>query len=233
MRFLAFSSSALLERGSSSDSVGGCFPWTFSQCFEPEVEALLEDCEIQLAGAHFRRLAIESSWSPKESTGPVDFFRHFSSSWHASASSFHLASSPQNNPVACFAECFFPESGVVFTVLERDWLGFVRVLDELDTFWQVGTAVTHSTKDAGQLAEQLGGPRRDSPSNNPLWEPHRLGTIWFGRKTWFVAMSSISCRKEQVTCRMVLKRAPACSRGTCSLAKVTSWAWMFCSASSV
>ena len=126
-----------------------------------------------------------------------------------------------------------PESGVVFGVPERDWLGFVGVLDELDTFWQVGTAVTHSTKDTGQLAEQLGGPRRDSPSNNPLREQHRLGTIWFGRKTWFVAMLSISCRKEQVICRMVLKRAPVCSRGTCSLARVTSWAWMFCNASSV
>ena len=165
LRFLAFGSSALSERGSSSDGLaGGCFPWTFSQCFEPEVEALLEGCEIRLAGAHFRRLAIESSWSPKESMGPVDFFRHFSSSWHASASSFRLASSPQNNPAACLAECFFPESGVVFAAPERGWLGFVGVLDEPNTFWQAGTAVTHSTKDAGQLAEQLGGPRRDSPS---------------------------------------------------------------------
>ena len=76
---------------------------------------------------------------------------------------------------------------------------------------EAGTAVTCSTKDAGQLAEQLGGPRRDSPSNIPLQEPHRLGMIWFRRKTWFVAMLSISCRKEQVTCRMVLKRAPTCS----------------------
>ena len=117
LRFLAFGSSALSERGSSSDSAGGCFPRTFSRCFEPEVEALLEGCEIRLAGARFRRLAIESSWSPKESTGPVDFFWQFSSSWHASASSFHLASSPKNNPAACLAECFFPESGVVFTTL--------------------------------------------------------------------------------------------------------------------
>ena len=53
---------------------------------------------------------------------------------------------------------------------------FVRVLDEPGTFWGAGTAVTHSTNEAGQLAEQLGGPRRDSPSNNPLREPHRLGT---------------------------------------------------------
>ena len=46
LRFLAFGSSALSERGSSSDgSVGGCFPRTFSQCFEPELEALLEGCE--------------------------------------------------------------------------------------------------------------------------------------------------------------------------------------------
>ena len=49
------------------------FPGLFPQCFEPEVEALLEGCEIRLARARFRRLAIESSWSPKESTGPVDF----------------------------------------------------------------------------------------------------------------------------------------------------------------
>ena len=112
LRFLAFGSSALSERGSSSDGLpGGCFPQTFSQYFEPELEALLEGCEIRLAGAHFRRLAIESSWSPKESTGPVDFFWCFSSSWHASASSFRLTSSPQNNPAACLAECFFPESG--------------------------------------------------------------------------------------------------------------------------
>ena len=176
---------------------------------------------------------IESSWSPNESTGPVDFFQCFSSSWRASASSFHLASSPQNNLAACLAECFFPELGVVFAALERGWLGFVGVLDEPDMFWQAGMAVTHSTKDAGQLAEQLGGPRRDSPSNNPLQEPHRLGTIWFGRKTWFIAMLSISCRKEQVTCRMVLKRALTCSGGTCSLARSTSWAWMFHSTSSV
>ena len=234
LRLLAFGSSALSERGSSSDgSAGGCFSQTFSRCFEPELEALLEGCEIRLARAHFRRLAIESSWSPKESTGPVDFFRCFSSSWCASTSSFHLASSPQNNPAACLAECFFPESGVVFAAPERGWLGFVGVLDEPDTFWQAGTAVTHSTKDAGQLAKQLGGPSRDSPSNNPLREPHRLGSIWFGRKTWFVAMLSISCRKEQVTCRMVLKRAPTCSGGTCSLARSTSWAWMFRRASSV
>ena len=128
LQFLAFGSSALSERGLSSDgSVGGCFPRTFSRCFEPEVEALLEGCEIRLAGARFRRLAIESSWSPKESTGPVDFFRCFSSSWHASASSFRLTSSPQNNPAACLAECFFPESGVVFATPERGWLGFVSL----------------------------------------------------------------------------------------------------------
>ena len=234
LRLLAFGSSARSERGSSSDaSVGRCFSQTLSRCFEPELEALLEGCEIRLAGARFRRVAIESSWSPKESTGPVDFFRHFSSSWRASSSSFHLASFPQNNPAACLAECFFPESGVVFATLERGWLGFVGVLDEPDTSWQAGTAVTRSTKDAGQLAEQLGGPRRDNPSNSPLREPQRLGTIWFGRKTWFIAMLSISCWKEQVTCRMVLKRAPACSGGTCSLAKPTSWAWMFRKASSV
>ena len=88
--------------------------------------------------------------------------------------------SPQNNPVACLAECFFLESGVVFTTPERGWLGFVGVLDEPDTSWQAGTAVTRSTKDAGQLPEQLGGPRRDNPSNSPLWEPHRIGNdlVW-------------------------------------------------------
>ena len=170
LRFLAFGLSALSGRGSSSDgSVGGCFPRTFSQCFEPELEALLEGCETRLAGACFRRLVIESSWSPKESTGPVDFFRCFSSSLHTSAYSFPLASSPQNNQAACLANwCdFFPESGVVFAALERGWLDFVGVLDETGMFWQVGTAVTHSTKDACQLTKQLGGPRRDSPSNNP------------------------------------------------------------------
>ena len=106
VRFLAFGSSALSEKGSWSDgSVGGCFPRTFSWCFELELEALLEGCETRLAGAHFRRLVIESSWSPKESMGPVDFFWHFSSSLRASASSFPLASSPQNNPAACLADC--------------------------------------------------------------------------------------------------------------------------------
>ena len=95
LQFLAFGSSAPSERGSLSDgSAGGCFSQTFSRCFELELEALLEGCDIRLAGAHFRRLAIESSWSPKESTGPVDFFWRFSSSWHASTSSFRLASSP-------------------------------------------------------------------------------------------------------------------------------------------
>ena len=236
LQFLAFSSSALSERGSLSDgSVGGCFPRTFSRCFDPELEALLEGCETRLVGAHFRRLAIESSWSPKESMGPVAFFRCFSSSLRASASSFPLALFPQNNPVACLADwCdFFPESGVVFAAPDRGWLDFVGVLDEPGTFWQAGTAVTLSTKDAGQLAKQLGEPRRDSPSNNPLQEPHRLGMIWVGMKTWFVAMLSISCLKEQVNCRMVLKRAPTCSWGTYSLARSTSWVWMFRRASSV
>ena len=184
LRLFAFGSSAWSERGSSSDaSVGRCFSRTLSRCFEPELEALLEGCEIRLARAHFRRVAIESSWSPRESTGPVDFFRRFSSSWRASSSSFHLASLPQNNPAACLAKCFFPESGVVFAAPERGWLGFVGVLNEPDTAWQAGTAVTRSTKYAGQLAEQLGGSRRDNPSNSPLQEPHRLGTIWFRRKT--------------------------------------------------
>ena len=103
--FLAFGSSALSERGSLSDGLaGGGFPWTFSRHLEPEPEMSLGGCETQLAGAHFRRLAIESSWSPKESAGPVDFFRHFSSSFHTSTSSFLLASSPQNNPAACLAD---------------------------------------------------------------------------------------------------------------------------------
>ena len=93
--FLAFGSSALLDRGSSSDGLaGGGFPRIFSRCLEPEPETSLGGCETQLAGAHFRRLAIQSSWSPKESAGPVDFFRHFSSSLHAATSSFLLASSP-------------------------------------------------------------------------------------------------------------------------------------------
>ena len=216
--------------------MGGCFPRTFSQCFEPELEALLEGCETRLAGAHFRRLVIESSWSPKESTGPVDFFQHFSSSLRASASSFPLASSPQNNPAACLADwCgFLPGVWSCFCHSRKGMVGFSWSLGRTRyMFWHAGTAVTRSTKDAGQLAEQLGGPRRDSPSNNPLWEPHRLGTIWLRRKTWFIAMLSISCRKEQVSCRMVLKRAPACSWGTCSLARSTSWVWMFHRASSV
>ena len=165
--------------------------------------------------------------------GPVDFFRHFSSHWRASASSFSLASSLQNSPAAYLVECFLPESGVVFTAPGGGLLGFVGVLDEPGTAWQAGMAVTRSTKNTGQLAEQLGEPRRDSPSNNPLQEPHRLGMIWFERKTWFVAMLSISCRKEQVTCRMVLKIALACSRGMCSLARFASWVWMFRIASSV
>ena len=198
LRLFAFGSSALSERGSSSDgSAGRCFSQIFSRCFEPELEALLEGCEIRLAGARFIRLAIESSWSPKESTGPVDFFRCFSSSWHASTSSFHLSSFPQNNLEACLAKCFFLESGVVIAPPERGCLGFVGVLDKPDTSWEAGMAVTRSTKDAGQLAEQLGGPRRDSPSNRPLREPHLLGTIWFGRKTWFVAMLSISCQRNR------------------------------------
>ena len=171
------------------------------------------------------RSVTESSWSSKESTGPVDFFWHFSSRLQASASSFPLSGSPQNNPVTCLADwCdFFPESGVALIAPEGGSLDFVEVLDEPSTFWGVGTAVTCSTNEAGQLAKQLGGPRSDSPSNNPLREPHRLGMIWLGRKTWLVAMLSISCWKEQVTCKMVLKKVPACSLGTCSLARSTSW----------
>ena len=201
-------------------------------CFDPELEALLEGCETRLAGARLRRLAIESSWSPKESTGPVDFFRHFYSSLRASASSFPLASSPR------ITQCLVWLIGVISSrsleLFRHSRKGMVvRVLDEPGTFWQVGMAVTRSTKDAGQLAEQLGGPRRDSPSNNPLQEPHRLGMIWVGMKTWFVAMLSISCGKEQVSCRLVLKRALTCSWGKCSLARSTSWVWMFCRASTV
>ena len=178
---------------------------------------------------------IDSSWSPKESTGPVDFFWRFSSSLRASASSFPLASSFQNNPTACLADwCgFLPESGVVFATPGGGRLDLVGVCKESGMFWHAGMAVTRSTKDAAQLAEQLGGPRRDSPSNNPLREPHRLGTIWLGRKTWFMAMLFISCWKEQDTCRMVLKKALACSWGICSLPRSTSWVWMFCRASSV
>ena len=67
LRFLAFGLSALLGRGSSSDgSVGGCFPRTFSQCFEPELEALLEGCETRLAGACFRRLRLNPHGHPKK-----------------------------------------------------------------------------------------------------------------------------------------------------------------------
>ena len=177
-----------------------------------------------LGGACFRRLEIDSLWSPRESTGPVDFFQCFSSSLHASASSFPLTSSFENSPAACLAEwCdFFPDSGVVFAAPGSGRLDLVGVFEEPGTFWQAGMAVTHSTKDAGQLAAQLGGPSRDNPSNNPLWEPHRLGTIWHGRRTWFVAMLSISCRKEQDNCRMVLKKALACSCGICSLPRSTS-----------
>ena len=236
LRFLAFGSSALSERGSSSDgSRGVCFPRNFSRCCEPELGALLGGWETRLGGTHFRRLVIESSWSPKESTSPVDFFRRFSSSLCASASSFPLASSFQNNLVACLADwCgFLPESGVVFAAPGGGRLDLVGVCEEPSIFWHAGTAVTRSTKDAGQLAEQLGGPRRDSPSNNPRQEPHRLGTIWLGRKTWFMAMLSISCWKEQDTCRMVLKKAPAYSWGICSLPRSTSWVWMFRRASSV
>ena len=93
--------------------------------------------------------------------------------------------------------------------------------------------VTCSTNEAGQLAEQLGGPKRDSPSNNPLWVPHKVGMIWLGRKTWLVAMLSISCQKEQVTCRIVLKKALVCLGGTCSFTKSDSWVWMFRKARSV
>ena len=155
LRFLAFGLSALSDRGSSSDgSAGGGFTRTFSWHLELEPETSLGGCETRLAGAHFRRLAIESSWSPKESVGSVDFFWHFSSSLRASASSFPLASSFQNNPVACLADwCgFFPKSGVVFVAPEEGRLDFVGVWDEPSTFWHVGTAVTCSTKDAGRTA---------------------------------------------------------------------------------
>ena len=120
---------------------------------------------------HGHSKKVRALWTSSSASLPVDVPLHLLFISHRP---------PQNNLAACFAKCFFLESGVVFAIPERDWLGFVRVLDELDTFWQVGTAVTRSTKDAGQLAEQLGGLRRDSPSNNPLREPHRLVTIWFG-----------------------------------------------------
>ena len=203
----------------------GCFSWTFPQSLELELEAWLGGWETQLGAAHFMRSVTESSWLSKESTGPVDFFWCFSSYLRASASSFPLSGSFQNNLATCLADCcdFFSESGVALTALEGGWLALVGVLDEPGTFCEAGVAMTRSTKEAGQLAEQLGGPRRDSPSNNPQQEPHRLGTIWLGRKTWLVAMLSISCRKEQVTCKMVLKKAPACSSGTCSLTRSDSW----------
>ena len=47
LQFLAFGSSALSERGSSSDgSAGGSLPRDFSRHFELELEAWLEGCEI-------------------------------------------------------------------------------------------------------------------------------------------------------------------------------------------
>ena len=126
LRFLAFGSSALSERGSSSNrSMGGSLPCDFSERFEPELEAWLEGCEIRLAGARFRRLAIDSSWSPRESTGPVDFFQCFSSRWCASASSFSLASSLQNSLAACLV--VFPPR--VWSCLHRSGgriVGFCR-----------------------------------------------------------------------------------------------------------
>ena len=141
------------------------------------------------------RVVTKSSWSSKESTGPVDFFRCFSSFLRASAPSFPLSRSFQNNPVICLIDgCdFLPESGVAFTTPEARALGFAGVLDKPGTSWGMGTAVNRSTNEAGQLAEQLGGPKRDSPSNNPLWVPHKVGMIWLGRKTgWWPCCPSLA-----------------------------------------
>ena len=120
------------------DVFPGPFPGVLSRNLRPCWKAV----KPRLAGARFRRLVIESSWSPKESTGPVDFFRCFSSSLRASTSSFSLASSPQNNPAACLADwCgFLPESGVVFATPGGGRLDLVGVCEEPGTFWHAGTA---------------------------------------------------------------------------------------------
>ena len=158
--------------GSSSNRSAGGFPPTFSRCLELELETSLGGCVTRLGGARFSRLAIESSWSPKESAGPVDFFRRFSFSFHASASSFFLASFPQNTPAACLAEWygFFLESGVVFTAPEGR-TDLVGVWDEPGMFWHAGTAVTHSTKDACLWLNNWEGPGGIAPQVIPYGNP--------------------------------------------------------------
>ena len=124
-------------------------------------------------GAHFRRLEIDSSWSPRESTGPVDFFRCFSCSLHASASSFPLTSSFQNSPAACLAEwCgFFPESRVIFHRSRRREVGLGRSLrrtrDVLASGY--GCDLLHQgRRPAGRTA---GGPSRITLPIIPMGAP--------------------------------------------------------------
>ena len=58
---------------------------------------------------------------------------------------------------------FLDDSGFAFPVPDPEGvLCFAGVLGKSDTSWGVDTAVIHSTNEAGQLAEQLGGPKNTS-----------------------------------------------------------------------
>ena len=170
-------------------------------------DEVLDGCVDRLGVAQLVSSVIECSCSSKERIGLEGFFRRFSSWARASASSFSLFFlSPQNIPAACWIGCvFFLDPGV--NLLALGLPGLVGVFADPDWPEVPGTGATHSTREAGQLAEQLGGAT--SPSKTSRRALHTLGTSWLPGNSRFMAISSIWCRKEQVIGRIVLKNTPA------------------------
>ena len=76
------------------------------------------------------------------------------------------------------------EHGCSFPLLGMEEVSrFTRVVSLTGIALLTGSADTHSTREAGQLAGQFGGPNRVKPSIRVRLTPHKFGTIWLGRMT--------------------------------------------------
>ena len=70
-----------------------------------------------------------------------------------------------------------------FPLLGPETSHFIGVVSLAGAVLLIGSAVTRSTREAGQLAGQLSGPRRVRPSIRVWLTPHRLGMTCPGRMT--------------------------------------------------